>query len=73
VVTAPQAQPHLSQLIWEAAGLVTDLGSPMAHVFETARSLGVPAVCGVDLGPEAGEIVAVDGYSGVVAVVPVIP
>jgi pyruvate,water dikinase len=73
VVTAPQALPHLSQLIWEAAGLVTDLGSPLAHVFETARSLGVPAVCGVDLGPEAGQIVAVDGYTGVVAVVPVIP
>jgi phosphohistidine swiveling domain-containing protein len=70
VVTAPQALPNLSQMIWDAAGLVTDLGSPAAHVFETARSLGVPAICGVDLGSEADQIVAVDGYSGVVAVVP---
>jgi phosphohistidine swiveling domain-containing protein len=70
VVTARQALPNLSQQIWDAAGLVTDLGSPAAHVFETARSLGVPAVCGVDLGQETGQIVAVDGYSGVVAVLP---
>ena len=71
VITASVALPSLSQLIWGAAGLVTVLGSPSAHVFEAARSLGVPAVCGVDLGPEAHEIVVVDGYSGVVATLPV--
>ncbi|MEX0863974.1 MAG: PEP/pyruvate-binding domain-containing protein [Acidimicrobiia bacterium] len=70
VVTAPQALPYLSQLIWDAVGLVTELGGPAAHVFETARSLGVPAVCGVDLGEVTGQIVAVDGYTGVVAVLP---
>lgn len=70
VVTAPVALPNLSQLIWDAAGLVTDRGSPGAHVFESARSLGVPAVCGVDLGPVTDEIIAVDGYSGVVATLP---
>lgn len=70
VVTAPMARPDLSQLIWDAAGLVTDLGGPAAHVFETARSLGVAAVCGVDLGSEADQIVAVDGYSGVVSTLP---
>lgn len=67
VVTAPSALPSLSQLVWDAAGLVTDGGGPAAHVFESARSLGVPAVCGVDLGSEAGPIVAVDGYAGLVA------
>lgn len=70
VITAPSALPSLSQLIWSAAGLVTDRGSPMAHVFEAARSLGVPAVCGVDLGSEVDQIVAVDGYTGVVATLP---
>lgn len=70
VVTAPLARPNLSQMIWNAAGLVTDRGSPGAHVFECARSLGIPAVCGVDLGSEADQIVAVDGYEGVVAVLP---
>jgi hypothetical protein len=73
VVTAPLALPNLSQLIWNSAGLVTDRGSPAAHVFESARSLGIPAVCGVDLGSEADQIVAVDGYSGVVAVLPLGP
>jgi phosphoenolpyruvate-protein kinase (PTS system EI component) len=62
--------PHLSQLIWDAAGLVTDGGSAAAHVFESARSLGVPAVCGVDPGGDLDQIVAVDGYSGVVATLP---
>ena len=73
VITASTALPSLSQLIWGAAGLVTDRGSPAAHVFEAARSLGVPAVCGVDLGPATEQIVAVDGYSGVVATLPAPP
>jgi phosphohistidine swiveling domain-containing protein len=73
VVTAPSAVPGLSQVIWGAAGLVTNLGSPAAHVFEVARSLGVPAVCGVDLGPGVDQIVAVDGSAGVVATLPYIP
>jgi phosphoenolpyruvate synthase/pyruvate phosphate dikinase len=70
IITASAAFPDLSQLIWNAAGLVTDLGSPAAHVFEAARSLHVPAVCGVDLGSESDQIVAVNGSTGVVAVVP---
>ena len=71
VVTAATAVPGLSQLIWDAAGLVTDAGSPAAHVFESARSLGVPAVCGVDLIEETDRLIAVDGHSGVVATLPV--
>lgn len=67
VVTASQAIPNLSQLLWDTAGLVTHGGSPAAHVFESARSLGVPAVCGVGLGEHIGHIVAVDGGTGVVA------
>lgn len=70
VVTAPNAIPNLSQLMWDAAGLVTDGGSPAAHVFESARSLGVPAVSGVDAGQDTAQIVAVDGDEGVVACLP---
>ncbi len=70
VITSDQARPDLSQLIWDAAGLVTHLGSPVAHVFESARSLRVPAVCGVHLGSETDQIIAVDGYSGIVATLP---
>jgi phosphoenolpyruvate-protein kinase (PTS system EI component) len=50
--------------------LVTESGSPAAHLFESARSLGVPAVCGVSSGETDDEIVAVDGYSGVVSTTP---
>lgn len=70
VVIAGQPLPKLSQLIWDAAGLVTGAGSPAAHVFETARSLGVPAVCGVDIAGDDDVIVAVDGHSGLVATLP---
>ncbi len=70
VITAGPARPDLSQLLWDAAGLVTHLGSPAAHVFESARSLRVPAVSGVDLGSGRDQIIAVDGYSGIVATLP---
>jgi phosphohistidine swiveling domain-containing protein len=66
VVTAPQPVPNLAPLLWDAAGLVTETGSPAAHLFESARALGIPAVAGVEL-PEGGYIVAIDGSSGVVA------
>lgn len=67
VVTSPQPIPNLAPLLWNAAGLVTETGSPGAHLFESARSLGVPAVCGVTLPDDSEIIVAVDGHSGVVA------
>ncbi|HEX6147536.1 MAG TPA: PEP/pyruvate-binding domain-containing protein, partial [Acidimicrobiia bacterium] len=66
VVTAPQPVPNLAPLLWDAAGLVTETGSPAAHLFESARALGIPAVAGVDL-PEGEHMVAIDGSSGVVA------
>jgi phosphoenolpyruvate-protein kinase (PTS system EI component) len=47
--------------------LVTASGSPAAHLFEAARALRVPAVCGVDLGDNRDVVVAVDGSTGAVA------
>jgi len=70
VITSPHAPPNLSQLVWDAAGLVTHGGSASAHLFESARSLGVPAVCGVEPGADRDQIIAVDGYSGLVATLP---
>ena len=67
VLHSGQATPVVSQLLWDASGVVTHGGSPAAHLFESARSLGVPAVTGVDLTGAEGEIVAVDGFAGVVA------
>ena len=68
VVTSSRPVPNLAALIWDAAGLVTASGSPAAHLFEAARALRVPAVCGVDLGPTGHQVVAVDGTAGAVAI-----
>ncbi|HKX76688.1 MAG TPA: PEP-utilizing enzyme, partial [Acidimicrobiia bacterium] len=72
VIVARQPIPHLAPLLWTAAGLVTLSGSPAAHLFASARSLGVPAVAGVDLDLAALKqrplAVSVNGEAGVVAV-----
>lgn len=70
VATAAQPVPGLAPLLWDAAGLVTASGSPAAHLFESARALGVAAVCGVDLPGDSTQIVAVDGHAGVVSSLP---
>ncbi len=62
--------PGYAPLLWAAAGLVSSSGSASAHLFDVARSLGVPAVAGIELLPRtAGEslVVAVDGTAGEVA------
>jgi PEP-utilising enzyme, mobile domain len=69
VIVASQPIPNLAPLLWDAAGLVTESGSPAAHLFESARALRVPAVCGVSL-PPGDHIVAVDGHAGVIATIP---
>ncbi|HEX5695773.1 MAG TPA: PEP-utilizing enzyme [Acidimicrobiia bacterium] len=68
VVTSSRPVPNLAALIWDASGLVTASGSPAAHLFEAARALRVPAVCGVDLGAPGHQVVAVDGTAGAVAI-----
>jgi hypothetical protein len=72
VITAPLAVPNLAPLLWDAAGLVTEGGSPAAHLFESARSLGLPSVCGVPI-PEDDLIVAVDGHTGTVSTIALYP
>ena len=67
VLTASRPIPALASLLWDASGLVTSTGSPAAHLFEAARALRVPAVCGVDMTDSDDAIVAVDGDSGEVA------
>jgi phosphohistidine swiveling domain-containing protein len=64
--------PQLAPLLWHSAALVTTGGSTGAHLFEVARSLGVPAVLGVDVTAvgTAGSLVAVDGEAGLVSVLP---
>jgi len=66
VIVASQPIPNLAPLLWDAAGVVTESGSPAAHLFESARALRIPAVCGVSL-PPGEQIVAVDGHDGIVS------
>ncbi len=79
IIVAARPVVNLAPLLWNVAGLVTEAGGPGAHLFEVAGWLGVPAVCGVDLGaligdrthpPERSEdlIGAVDGDIGRLAV-----
>ena len=69
ILAAPAPLPQLAPLLWHCAGFITPQGSAGAHLFEVARSLGVPALIGVapdDLGPPRS-LVAVDGSTGIVA------
>jgi Pyruvate phosphate dikinase, AMP/ATP-binding domain/PEP-utilising enzyme, mobile domain len=75
IVVTTTPVPNLAPLLWDAAGLVTISGSPAAHLFESARSLKVPAVCSVDLSSSLGVelatatgqfALAVDGDRGLV-------
>jgi hypothetical protein len=75
IVVTTNPVPNLAPLLWDAAGLVTTSGSPAAHLFESARSLNLPAVCslelsrslGFDLAAATGRFaMAVDGNKGLV-------
>ncbi|HEX7097603.1 MAG TPA: PEP/pyruvate-binding domain-containing protein [Acidimicrobiia bacterium] len=77
VIVAPQPTPNLASLLWDAAAVVTVGGGPAAHLFESARALGIPAVAGIHLEEALGMSLeeangrfglAVDGSSGTVFV-----
>lgn len=70
VITSTHPTPDLAPLLWDASGIVTEAGSPAAHLFDAARALGIPAVCGIRLPESSDRIVAVDGHAGVVATLP---
>ena len=74
ILVAPTTDPGWTPLFLTAGGLITETGSTMAHGPTVAREYGIPAVICV---PEAttrlvtGQIVTIDGASGVVQVEPV--
>jgi hypothetical protein len=77
VVVATHPLPNHAALLWDAAALVTTGGGPAAHLFESARALAIPAVCGIHLDEALGGSlesldrtlsIAVDGTNGRVAV-----
>ena len=70
VIASTYPTPDLAPLLWDASGIVTEAGSPAAHLFDAARALGIPAVCGIRLRTSSNHVVAVDGHAGVVATLP---
>jgi hypothetical protein len=76
VLVAPRPLPQLAPLLWDATGVVTLGGGPAAHLLESARALGIPAVTGIDgsalgpLPPDEPLCLAIDGWTGDVYAVP---
>jgi len=74
VIIGVHPVPGLAALLFDAAALVTTGGGPAAHLFESARSLGIPALCATRvedlIGCELSDVevdwaLAVDGNAGV--------
>jgi phosphohistidine swiveling domain-containing protein len=75
VVATVARQRHDMATLWQlfahAIGLVTDMGSILAHGSIVAREYGIPAVLGVGQGTQrikSGDLIAVDGDEGTVQI-----
>jgi phosphohistidine swiveling domain-containing protein len=71
ILVAPTTDPGWTPLFMTAAGLVTEIGAPLAHGPTVAREYGIPAVVGVrDATREisTGQIITVDGAAGTVTI-----
>ena len=69
ILVAPNTTPAWTQLFSHATGLVTDMGSILAHGSIVAREYGIPAVLGVGNGTiriKHGQMIAIDGDAGTV-------
>jgi pyruvate,water dikinase len=72
VLIAPTSDPSWSAILFISRALVVDIGGALSHAAVVARELGVPCVVGTRNGTEAirtGDLVRVDGHTGVVTVV----
>ncbi|MCY4014666.1 MAG: PEP-utilizing enzyme [Gammaproteobacteria bacterium] len=71
ILVSPLTTPAWTQLFAHAAGLVTDMGSILAHGSIVAREYGIPAVLGVGNGTvriEHGQTLTIDGDAGTVVI-----
>ena len=67
ILVAPNTTPAWTQLFAHAVGLVTDMGSILAHGSIVAREYGIPAVLGVGNGTvriQHGQSITIDGDAG---------
>ena len=71
ILVSPLTTPAWTQLFAHAVGLVTDVGSILAHGSIVAREYGIPAVLGVGDGTKRikhGQTISIDGDQGIVEI-----
>jgi len=71
ILVSPLTTPAWTQLFANAVGLVTDIGSILAHGSIVAREYGIPAVLGVGNGTKRivhGQTITIDGDTGTVLI-----
>ncbi len=71
ILVSPLTTPAWTQLFAHAVGLVTDVGSILAHGSIVAREYGIPAVLGVGNGTvriRHGQTITIDGDAGTVVI-----
>ena len=71
ILVSPLTTPAWTQLFAHAVGLVTDVGSILAHGSIVAREYGIPAVLGVGDGTKRikhGQMISIDGDQGTVEI-----
>ena len=71
ILVSPLTPPAWTQLFANAVGLVTDVGSILAHGSIVAREYGIPAVLGVGNGTRRirhGQTITIDGDAGTVLI-----
>jgi rifampicin phosphotransferase len=71
ILVIPYADPGWSPYFMASAGIVIDMGGMLSHASIIARELGIPTV--VNVGPatrviRTGQIIEVDGNSGIVTI-----
>jgi rifampicin phosphotransferase len=69
VLVTSTLDPSLAPLLPKLAGLIAETGSPLSHLAILAREYGIPAVVGVAAATSQlrdGQLVSVDGQTGVI-------
>lgn len=76
ILVAPQTDPSWAPLFMVAAGVVVDTGALNSHAMIVSRELGIPCVAGVADASRRipdGALLEVDGSTGVVTVLELVP
>jgi len=69
IIVSRMTDPGWVFLIAQSAGIISEKGSLLSHTAIVGRELRIPAIVGVDQATssiQSGDIISMDGYSGVV-------